>query len=167
MSKNHNLVVYLLIFLAAAMMLRIFGVINTPSGEILSYVLTVYGIITVYLSVGKNKRLNLFLGTAIFLSGIILFVTNNFDFYKLSGILLPSVFLVIGIGLMMLFIDSPSNKAILTLAIIFIMFGLLLIILLGAPSLQSFFNAIHYVAQKQWLLVVILIMIILLTKRVE
>ncbi len=147
------------------MMLRIFGIINTSSGEILSYVLAVYGIVTVYISMGKNKRLNLFLGTVIFLSGIILFVTNNFDFYKISGILLPSVFLIIGVGFLMLFIDNPAEKTILTLAVIFIVFGLILTIILGTPSAHSFFNAILYIAQKYWILAIILIMIILLIKR--
>lgn len=147
------------------MMLRIFGIINTSSGEILSYVLAVYGIVTVYISMGKNKRLNLFLGTVIFLSGIILFVTNNFDFYKISGILLPSVFLIIGVGFLMLFIDNTAEKTILTLAVIFIVFGLILTIILGTISAHSFFNAILYIAQKYWILAVILIMIILLIKR--
>ena len=147
------------------MMLRIFGIINTSSGEILSYVLAAYGIVTVYLSMGKNKRLNLFLGTVIFLSGIILFVTNNFDFYKLSGILLPSVFLIIGVGFLMLFIDDPAEKTILTLTVIFIAFGLILTIILGTFSVHSFFNAIRYIAQKYWILAVILIMIILLMKK--
>ena len=165
MSKNHHLVTYLLIFLAAAMMLRIFGIINTSSGEILSYVLAVYGIVTVYISMGKNKRLNLFLGTVIFLSGIILFVTNNFDFYRISGILLPSVFLIIGAGFLMLFIDNPSEKTVLTLAVIFIVFGMILTVILGTFSIHSFFNAILYIAQKYWILAVILIMIILLIKR--
>lgn len=147
------------------MMLRIFGIINTSSGEILSYVLAVYGIVTVYISMGKNKRLNLFLGTVIFLSGIILFVTNNFDFYRISGILLPSVFLIIGAGFLMLFIDNPSEKTVLTLAVIFIVFGMILTVILGTFSIHSFFNAILYIAQKYWILAVILIMIILLIKR--
>ncbi len=147
------------------MMLRIFGIINTSSGEILSYVLAVYGIVTVYISMGKNKRLNLFLGTVIFLSGIILFVTNNFDFYRISGILLPSVFLITGAGFLMLFIDNPSEKTVLTLAVIFIVFGMILTVILGTFSIHSFFNAILYIAQKYWILAIILIMIILLIKR--
>ncbi|MHB8578645.1 MAG: hypothetical protein ACYDA4_02150 [Ignavibacteriaceae bacterium] len=167
MNKDNLLVINLLIFLVAAMMLRILGFINTSAGEILSYVLAVYGIITVYLSAGKDKKLNLFFGTIIFLSGIILFVINNFDFYKLSGILFPSVFFIIGIGFIMLFIDNPSDKRILTLAIIFLIFGMTLTILLGTPSFQSFLYAILYVFKKHWLLILILILIILLTKRVE
>ncbi|HUX60029.1 MAG TPA: hypothetical protein VMV32_01855, partial [Ignavibacteriaceae bacterium] len=106
-----------------------------------------------------------FLGTVIFLSGIILFVTNNFDFYKISGILLPSVFLIIGVGFLMLFIDNPAEKTVLTLAVIFIVFGLILTIILGTLSAHSFLKAILYIAQKYWILAVILIMIILLIKR--
>ena len=167
MYKDHLLVIYLLIFLAAAMMFRILGFINTSAGEILSYVLAVYGIITVYISTGSNKKLNLFFGTVVFLSGIILFVINNFDFYNLSGILFPSVFFIIGIGFLMLFIDNPSDKRIITVAIIFLIFGITLTIILGTPSIQSFYYAILYVSQKHWLLVLILIMIILLTKRAK
>ncbi|MHB1687022.1 MAG: hypothetical protein ACYCVH_06595 [Ignavibacteriaceae bacterium] len=167
MKKNHPLVIYLLIFLAAAMMLRVLRLINTPAGEILSYVLSAYGIVTVYLSIGRNKKLNLFTGTVTFLAGILLFVINNFDFFNLSGILVPSVLFIFGISSLMLFIDSPSDKRILTVAVIFLIFATVFTILLGSPALRSFFYALFYIVKKYWLVVLILIIIILLTKREE
>ena len=94
MFKNHSIITYLLIFLVLSILLKIVGIIDVNYTELAGYALIFYGIVTVYVSMGKNKRNLLFIGAVSFLVGVELIITNNYDFLKLSNVVLPSIFFI-------------------------------------------------------------------------
>ena len=120
MFKNQSIIVYLLVFTALSVLLKIVGLINSSFIELASYALIFYGVGTVYVSMGKNKKNLLFIGAASFLVGIELFIISNYDILKLSHIVLPSIFFILGTAFLVLFIDDLSNNLLLAISVIFL-----------------------------------------------
>ena len=94
MNKPRSILTYTLSFLILAVIFKLIGFLRVNNEEILAYTFIFYGISSVYLSMGKDKKFRVFLGTVVFLIGIIFFVLNNFDITNLSRIIFPSVILI-------------------------------------------------------------------------
>ena len=98
MRKYQSIFTYLFLFFALSLVLKFFGIIRIAVEEIISYALIFYGIIDVYLSLGKNHKFSLFSGTVFFLVGILLFILNNFLIFWGLDLLLPSALFIPGIA---------------------------------------------------------------------
>jgi hypothetical protein len=143
------------------------GIIDIGNTELLGYVLIFYGIGQTYLSIGKNRNGYLFAGTFLFLTGIFLFIVNNFEFNSTKELIFPSLLFITGICFLILFIDNSTKKNFLILSVTLIFTGLMVTIFVGTPSFSAFFRAVLTVALKYWLVILIVLGIILILHREE
>lgn len=165
MTKHQPVFIYLLIFLALTILLKIIGVIDTSVSEILGYLFIFYGISLVYLSFGKKRKLALFFGSVLFLTGIVLYLINNFDFYNPAVLVYPSFFFISGISLFLLFIDDHSSKLNLILSIILFIMGFIYVSVAGSFSLPNFFYSLINITLNYWPILLIVGGIIFLLNR--
>jgi len=158
---------YIAVFFLLSIILKLFGIIDYTAGEIIGYAFIFYGLTLVYTTMGKNKKLVLFIGSSLFLAGVFLFIVNNFQLTDSSNLIFSALILIPGISFLILFIDDFSSKTFLYLSAAFTLFGLFITINSGSPSFTSFFSSIFYVALKYWPVVIIVAGIILIIKRDE
>jgi hypothetical protein len=144
-----------------AVILKVVGLLIISKEEILAYTFIFYGISSVYLFMGKNKKFRLFLGTMAFLIGIVFFIINNFEIISLTRIIFPSVILIPGIGCLILYIDHTDDKIILWASLILILIGLVYSVSFGTMKLGFFMDSIYKIILKYWIIVIITIIIIL------
>ena len=159
MNKSQPILTYTLSFLILAVIFKIIGLLNLSNEEILAYTFIFYGISSVYLSFGRDKKFRIFLGTVFFLIGIILFVLNNFDINNISKIIFPSILFILGIGFLMLYIDNINDKAMLYISLIFIFTGLVYSISIGSMKLGLFIYSVYHIILKYWIVAIIALII--------
>ena len=150
MRIYQSILTYLLLFLGLALILKFFGFISLTASEILSYALIFYGISDVYLSIGNNRKIPLFIGTIFFLVGILLYVLNNFLIFWEPQLLVPSLLIIPGIAYLMLNYDNPSNKKFLIIGTVLIFMGLLVIIINGQFNLLLFYQSLFRISSLYW-----------------
>jgi hypothetical protein len=167
MNKSQPILTYTLSFLILAVIFKIIGLLIVNNEEILAYTFIFYGISSVYLSLGRNKKFRVFLGAVVLLIGIILFIINNFDIISLSKIIFPSIILILGIGCLMLYIDNTNDKAILYASLIFILIGLIYSMSFGTMKFGFFIYSIYHIILKYWIIVIIAVIIFTAIKRDE
>lgn len=165
MFKHHSIITYLLIFLVLSILLKIVGIIDVNYTELAGYALIFYGIGTVYVSMGKNKRNLLFIGAVAFLIGVELIITNNYDFLKLSNVVLPSIFFILGTAFLVLFIDNLSNRLLLAISIIFLISGIFFFTKLGTFNFPDFLKSTLSITMRYWPIIIIVTALILLLKK--
>ena len=163
MEKHHWIFLYIISFVFLAILLKAFGIISIENAEILSYALICYGVSSVFLSFGASRRGRLFTGTIIFLVGIILFIRNHFAFIDDSAIILPSVFYILGISFLIIYIDELNHKVPLYAALIFIITGIILTYFGGSPGFITFVNAVPeiFIRALPFLVLAVLLIVLL------
>lgn len=110
MRNNQSTLSLVFIFILLVYVLKLFGIITLSTGKIISYAFLLYGIVSVHLTLGTHRRAGLFLGTSIFLTGVVLFIVEYFDIIQPGVLVLPSLLFIVGIGFLMLFFDDFSNR---------------------------------------------------------
>ncbi len=165
MEKSQPILTYSLSFLILAMLFKMLRIIDLGNEEILAYTFIFYGISSVYVSMGMNKRLRLFIGTVVFLIGIIFFVLVYFDIFYSSKIIFPSALLILGISSLMLFLDNTDDKAILFISLIFILLGIVYSASIGMMRLGSFLFSFYHIILKYWIIILITVIIVVIVKR--
>lgn len=109
------------------MLLKSFAVIDVSSVMIFSILFIIYGFASVYISLARHLRGRLFMGTVLFLFGIILFVVHYYEFPGIGIIIFPSILFMLGAGFMMLYIDEAENRVFLIASAILIISSLIYI----------------------------------------
>lgn len=165
MFRKDSVITYLLVFILLLIIVKLVGIFNLSYLEMTGYALVFYGMGTVYVSMGKSKRSMLFIGSVAFLAGVLLLITSNYDFVKLTNIVLPSIFFILGTAFLILFIDDYSNKLLLIISAIFFISGIYLFGKLGTFHLSSFLSSVLNIFFKYWLIVVIITTIVLLIEK--
>ena len=162
MKIYQSILTYLLIFLALALILKIFGIISLSGSELFGYAFIFFGISSSYVSLGQRQSLSLFLGTIIFLIGILLFVVNNFLIFWNSQLFLPASLLMVGIAFFMVFFDNTQRKKSLLASVVFILLGIIATIIIGDIKFSSFFKSVFDVAGNYLPVIIITIGILFL-----
>jgi hypothetical protein len=165
MFKIRSIIPYLAIFLVLAVLLKVLGIIGTGYTELAAYVLIFFGIGTVYSAMGRNAKILLFVGVAAFLIGIELFITTKYEIVKLSNVVLPSIFFILGTAFLVLFIDDLANKLMLTISVIFLIAGIYFFNRLGNLNLPDILKSILSITIKYWPVIIIITAIILLIRK--
>jgi hypothetical protein len=166
--KNHQpILIYILSFLALSILLKILGVIDYDTITILGYAFIFYGISAVYLSFGKGRKLFLFFGTFIFLVGLVMFLVSNFEFGNIRALLFPAILLIIGISMLMIYIDGNAGTFVIVSSAFFIAAGIMFTYTIGEFSFNRLINSILSITLKYWPVILIVLGIIFLIKRNE
>ncbi len=165
MANRHSILSYALSFLLLAYVIKLLGFIDFSTLEIFAYTFIFYGISQVYLSMGNDKKLALFVGSAIFLLGVEFFLIDNFDINSTSSIIFPSALLILGISSLMLFLDNTSDKAIMFISLIFILLGIIYSTNVGSMRFGNFFDALFQLFTRYWLIFILALVIIFIISR--
>lgn len=148
MTRLQIIVIFVLIFLAVEILLKLFGIINLSSDGIFGYAFFIYGISSVSISFGKNHKGVLFIGSLIFSIGFILLIISNFEILNTNSIVLPSTLFVLAVGFLILFFDDLKNKSFLTLSSIFFVVSIFTAVYNSSFVFWKFLSSIENIAVK-------------------
>lgn len=165
MEKHQQIIKNLLLLLLVLILLKLTGIISIQSIELLGYILIFFGLNYAYDSFGKNRQGVLFTATIIFLIGLILFIISKFEILQPSHLILPSVLLIIGVGLLMVWIDGQMKNQVIILSVIFLLFGIILTILKGSITFRSFLVSLVDMSAKYWPVLLIFAGVLLMYRK--
>lgn len=138
------------------MLFRSSNLIAMENWQIAGYICWFYGITSLFTSIGKNKKGVIFFSSTIFLIGVLIYVTNNYEFITLQKLFLSSLLFILGGGFLMLFIDDLTQKIFLIISTIQFAFSVLSIQLYDSISLIRLANRISIVVSQYWPVLLIL-----------
>jgi hypothetical protein len=150
LNKHQSIISYLLIFLVFLIVLKIANIINIHNVELLGYVFIFLGLSYVFNSFGNRRKWILFTSTVIFLVGLVLFTISNFEIQHISKLIIPSSLMIIGIGLLMTYINGDQVSYVFVLSLLFIAAGIIIIIMYGGITFRSFISSFIEVTEKYW-----------------
>jgi hypothetical protein len=159
---SRKILILIIIFTWISVLLTLFGIVNMNYSEIISYVFLLLGISLFYPSYNKNDKTGIFFGSAIFLGGIVFFITNNFEIIDDYELLVPSLVIIISVSLLMIYLCDTKDKKFIWLASVMGVVGLFTIFYRGTPSLKSFFVSFISLLGKAWIIVIIMVITIIL-----
>jgi hypothetical protein len=165
LEKHQSIISYLLIFLLFLILLKITGLINIHNVELLSYIFVFFGLSYLFNSLGDNRRGVLFTSTVIFLIGIVLFVISNFEIQHLSELIIPSALMIIGVGLLLIYIDGITAPFFLFMSLLFMTAGIIISITNGGITFHSFGYSFMGVIKKYWPVLIIFVGVFLLFRK--
>ena len=155
----------ILLFIVALILLNISGITEFDSTELIGYGLIFYGIATVYTSFGEKNKFLIFIGSVIFLSGILISLPTHFDFIRPMNIFIPSSVLITGISLFIVYFDDTNNKTILFASIILTIAGIIFIIAARQIQVVIFGESIIKIIGVYWPVLLVICGITILLKR--
>jgi hypothetical protein len=165
--KHSQITILTLIFLfiIVSVILNISGLTEIGPNEFTGYIMIFYGIATVYTSFGEENKFLIFIGSVIFLSGIVISLPSHFDFIKPLNIFVPSSILIAGISLFIVYFDNTKNRAVLFASLILTIAGLIFI--LGARQIQFavFGESFLKIIEVYWPVLLIISGITIILKR--
>ena len=168
-NRNSKLLASLsLIALGIMLLLHYFDLISAGEGQIFGYVLSAYGIISVYILSGSGKKGRLFLTGVLFIPGVLLIVLGNYEILSPLKLLLPTVLFALGTAFALLFVDNYREAVFLVISLIFLAAGIFTSIYFNLFAIVQSANKIALVIFQYWPVIFILIgfSIILNRKRV-
>ena len=155
----------ILLFIVALILLNISGITEIDSKELIGYGLIFYGVSTVYTSFGEKNKFLIFIGSAIFLSGIMISLPAHFDFIRPMNIFIPSSILIAGISLFIVYVDDTNNKTILFASIILTIAGIIFILAARQIQVVIFGESILKIIKVYWPVLLVISGITILLRR--
>lgn len=142
MKTGQSIIKFVLVIGILIYALSLTGIIPFPVKLIASWLLMIYGIISVTFTIGMQKRGLLFVNTAAFMIGIILFISGNYLFLNPRALIFPSTLFIIGSGFLMLFFDDMSNKIFLYASLTLFVFAVSSVWFTRTFGIMKFINAL-------------------------
>jgi hypothetical protein len=155
----------LLLYAAASIFLNILGILEIDSTTFFEYALIFYGVASVYTSFGEKNKVLIFIGSAAFLTGIVLSLPSHFDFIRPLNVFIPSSILIAGISLFIVYFDDTSNKTILLAALILLLAGVIFILAARKVQPVVFGESILKIIEVYWPVLIVISGITIILKR--
>ncbi len=133
--------------------LKAFSVIDITFPFIFSFLFILTGLATVVVVFGKHDIPALIIGTTMFLIGILIYLNQNFYSIPWADLLLPTAMFMIGVNLIVLFLDNPKVPQFLLVSAVFIGFPFFFLSNEGSMTVTSMLEAIVEMAAKYWLII--------------
>ncbi|MCF8241270.1 MAG: hypothetical protein K9J16_07775 [Melioribacteraceae bacterium] len=156
LNNNKFLLGLFLLFVGMALLIDSIGLVSLKSNLVFAYALLGYGLISVYLSLGSDQRGRLFISTAAFLIGVVLYVISQYELLNKYDIILPSVLFISGSGFMVLFIDNTNEKSFLFSSLILYTASILIIYFSGSSGIIDFITRINIIFIDYWAVFLVL-----------
>jgi hypothetical protein len=163
--RNNLILIYLLLFVAILILLRALGVIHISNDELLGYVLIIYGLSLFYSSFISGRKIFLFIGSTIFLIGIIFFLLSNFQFQNTHDFILPAIIFVLSISSFMVYLSDTTQKISVYIAIILCALGIGAMALIIKNGIAGYFVNIVFITEIYWPMFIILIVVVMLVNK--
>jgi hypothetical protein len=143
------------------------GLISFINLELLGYSFIFLGVGMVYIAFSRSQAAVIFSGTSLFLVGILLFVVSIFEFASVGRLIIPSLFLISGTALFMIWINETWRKIHLISSIILIFIGFVLILFMGSITFVNFANSVANIILNYWPVLLIVLGIVIIIKLEE
>ncbi len=160
-----TILTFILLFFIAAMLLRFINLIALDSIELYGYSFILYGIATVYTTLGEGNKILLFFASVIFLLGIVISLPAHFDIIQSSNLLIPSAILIGGVSLFIVYFDDTENKTILVASLMLLIAGVIIIFVSRTISFSLFLESILDFVTIYWPVLLIVSGITIILKR--
>ncbi|NUM72098.1 MAG: hypothetical protein HUU43_14730 [Ignavibacteriaceae bacterium] len=161
MNYLKEFAIYVGLMFAITMILKFFGVLNITFTFIFSFLFIVIGLATVYFRFGKKDKPAIVIGTIIFLLGVLNNLNEHFFLMSMSQLYLPASLYIIGIVVLMLYIDEPKKVSYLFLSLFFISVPFFILSNRGGIRFDSIMAAALMVFSKYWLILLLAVISIL------
>ena len=165
LMDNKLILIYILVFASVLILFRTIGLISVNNYELLGYVLIIYGLSLYYSSYIAKKKISLFFGSSLFLTGVIFLLLGNFDLQDKEQLFIAAVMFVPSISSFMLFLFDKSNSMSMYAAVILFAGGIGSLALLSPNGLNNFANDFLLFSEVYWPVIIILTAVIVLVNR--
>jgi len=141
------------------------GLISVSNDELLGYVLIIYGLSLYYSSFIFSKKIPLFFGSSLFLTGVIFLLIGNFDLQDKERLFIPALLFVNSISSLMLFLFDKSKSISMYAAVILFAGGIGTLALFSPNGLNNFAGNLLSFSEVYWPVIIILTAVIVLVNR--
>ena len=162
---NKAIAALVLGFLIVSVLLSLFGLIDIRVEDVLSYAIIILGISLVYPAFKTEKKLMVFVGSGIFLTGIAMLVFSSFELIAQEKIIIPLLMIILGISLFMVYLSDTSRKLFLIISAITAIIGVVIIYIQNPSGILKLFQSVIPVLGAIWPIFLILIVIAILIRR--
>lgn len=156
MTASKYLLILIIVFIWSSVLLSLFNVINITFTDIITYSLILLGVTLFYPSFTRKYSPGIFLGSSVFLIGIIFFVSIQYELLNTSQFFLPALLLVIAFSLLLIFIAEPSDRKFLYIALLLFSIGIYTLFDRGNPAGDTFFSALINLFGRFWIVALLL-----------
>ena len=163
--RNNLILVYLFIFLTVLILLRSLTIINITNDELIGYGLMIYGLSLFYSAHIENRKSLIFIGSAVFLLGLMFFILGNFVFEHTDVIFIPAAIFILSISALMLFLSDTSYKAGLYSFIILFTAGIGSLAIFSTHGIDNITGNAVTVFTLYWPVLIILAAVVILVNR--
>ena len=162
--RINDLALLIILFIVLAFLFSLFGVISLSLIDIISYSLLIIGISLVYSETIRQNRLSVFLGSIIFLLGVYILVSENFNLNLSKSISVPIILIFAGSGLLVLYISTSTKIIFLILSVLFLCAGVTLFIAKSHFRISSFVQSVLLVFNILWPVLIVLSIFVFLMR---
>jgi len=163
---NHKLIlIYIIVFAAVLILLRTIGLLFFSDYEITGYILMIYGLSLFYSSYITNNKYLLFLGSILFLTGVVFLISGSFELQNGEQLFIPASLFVLSISSVMLFLFDNKIRTPIYSAVILFAGGIGAMALISPYGLNNLIKNIFLFLDVYWPAIIILAAVILLVNR--
>ncbi len=167
MIQNQLIGILTVLFIIISVLLNIFEIAYISSNNIFGYSFIILGSSLAYTAFIQNKKTIAFIGSATFLSGVLLIILDNFEIYIHQDFVLPIILLVSGCSLLMAYLTDFAKRILLLLALIFLTAGFTLLIFQKSFDLGIYYRSVLSIISVYWPIILIMIFVIIIINRTE
>lgn len=161
-DKQNNFFTFLLMFFAAPFLLKVFGILKIDffSTSLLGLMLS--GLVIVYFYFGTKKKAAISIGAILFLICLLLLILERFPVLNFDKIILPSIFFIVGINLLLLYLNNTKEKIFLLLAFVVLLINIFLIAAQVSINIDSIVISIKEIVLEFWMIFVLIFLSIII-----
>ena len=167
MIKNQLIGILTVIFIIISVLLNIFDIVYISGNNIFGYSFIILGSSLTYTAFIQNKKTIVFIGSATFLSGVLLIILYNFEIYIRLDFVLPIILLVAGCSLLMTYLTDFAKRILLILALIFLAAGFVLLIFQKSFDFEIYYRSVLSIIFVYWPIILIMIFVIIIINKTK
>jgi len=165
--KNQLIGILTVLFIIISVLLNIFEIAYISSNNIFGYSFIIIGSSLAYTAFFQNKKTVAFIGSATFLSGILLIILDNFEIYIYQDFVVPIILIIAGCSLLMAYLTDFAKRILVLLALTFLAAGFTLLIFQKSFDFDIFYRSVLSILSVYWSIILVMIFVIIIINRTE
>jgi len=165
--KNQLIGILTVLFIIISVLLNIFEIAYISSNNIFGYSFIILGSSLAYTAFIQNKKTIAFVGSATFLSGILLIILDNFEIYIHQDFVVPIILIIAGCSLLMAYLTDFTKRVLVLLALIILTAGFTLLIFQKSFDFGIFYRSVLSIISVYWSIILIMIFVIIIINKTE
>ena len=167
MIKNQLIGILTVLFIIISVLLNILDIAYISGNNIFGYSFIILGSSLVYTAFIQNKKIIAFIGSATFLSGVLLIILDNFEVYIQQDFVPPIILIVTGSSLLMAYLTDSVKRILFLLSVIFLTTGFTLLIFQKSFDFGIYYRSVLSIISIYWSIILIMIIVIIIINRTE